>query len=60
MGENLRQQLVADVDRLRNLVVRYARCEASVKGACDTLEGAVQKKWRCWEEKQRLGARLQR
>ncbi len=44
MGKNLRQQLIADVDRLRDLVVRYARGEASIKGACDTLAGAVQEK----------------
>lgn len=58
MGENLRQQFVVDVGRLRNLVVRYARGEASVKGGCDTLEGAVQEKLALLEGETEAGSQV--
>ena len=40
--EVLRRQLIEDLDRLVDLIVRYAQGEKHLKYARDRLEGAVQ------------------
>ena len=42
--EELRRQLIDDLERLNNLIVRYARGERHLKQERDRLEGAVQVK----------------
>ena len=40
--EELRRQLIDDLGRLNNLIVRYAQGERYLKQERDMLEGAVQ------------------
>jgi len=44
----LRKQLLDDLDRLHELILRCARGDKSVKPARDQLEGAVQIKMVLW------------
>ena len=55
--EILRQQLIVDIDRLHNLILRFAAGHKPVKQERDQLEGAVQIKmalWRTTVEKDNL------
>ena len=42
VSEELRRQLIDDLGRLNNLIVRYAQGERHLKQERDMLEGAVQ------------------
>ena len=46
--DQLRRQIIADLERLHRLIVRYARGDYSVKQERDQMEGAVQVKMAVW------------
>ena len=48
-GEQLREQLIRDMDRLHGLIVRVARGDRSAKAERDRLEGVVQIKMALWQ-----------
>ena len=47
-GEQLREQLIRDMDRLHGLIVRVARGDTSAKVERDRMEGVVKIKLALW------------
>ena len=47
--DNLHRQLLEDLHRLHDLILRYARGDRSARPQRDRLEGAVQIKFAIWQ-----------
>ena len=43
-GQQIREQLIADLEHMHSLIIRYVKGERHLKQARDRLEGAVQVK----------------